>query len=342
MSIAKFSLFKRYNGHYYIIYEHDGKTKWKSTKKKLKHEALAVLSDFKEYLRKDVPKTKFSDFKQQFLTLQSNNLRSSTIERIYLPAFNSFERICGNKHLAAYSLRDIEHFKSVRLLVCSPTTVNIQFRTLRAAFNHAVDWQLLYQNPFLKTSQLTAPEQLPSYLTKEQFKKLLGVVEEKELKDLIVFATLTGMRLGEIVNLRWADIDLERKLVQVSNSKTFKTKTGKMRTLPLNLLVVDLLRQKALLTQITEYVFQRNGLRIAEGYISHTFKKFVRLSGLPEAIHFHTLRHTFATWLVQEGVNIYEVQKLLGHSDITTTQIYSHLASNELHHTINKISYGLN
>ncbi len=63
---------------------------------------------------------------------------------------------------------------------------------------------------------------------------------------------------------------------------------------------------------------------------------------MSEKLHFHSLRHTFATWLVQEGVSIYEVQQLLGHSSISVTQVYSHLAASELHGAVNKIQVVLN
>ena len=77
-------------------------------------------------------------------------------------------------------------------------------------------------------------------------------------------------------------------------------------------------------------------------FVSKRFKIHARRVGLREDLHFHSLRHTFATWLVQEGVSIYEVQKLLGHSSISVTQIYSHLAASELHGAVNKIQVVLN
>jgi site-specific recombinase XerD len=76
--------------------------------------------------------------------------------------------------------------------------------------------------------------------------------------------------------------------------------------------------------------------------LSNAFTKCVLTSGLSDKLHFHSLRHTFATWLVQSGVGIYEVQKLMGHSSISVTQVYAHLAPSELHGAVNRISVGLN
>ena len=95
--------------------------------------------------------------------------------------------------------------------------------------------------------------------------------------------------------------------------------------------------------ETSEYVFTLNGKKISEGWLTHAFKKAVYDLRLPDdRLHFHSLRHTFASWLVQEGVSIYAVKELLGHSDVKTTQVYSHLQPGELHSTVNKIQIALN
>ncbi len=342
MSITKLSLFKRYNGIYYITYQEDGSTKWKSTKKKLKHEALKVLSDFDDYLRHDSPTVSFHEFVHQFLSLRANYLRESTIRRIYLPAFNAFDSICGNKSVTAYTVKDVETFKSKRLETCSPTTVNIAFRALKGAFNCAIKWHLLIENPFEKSSQLRAPERFPTYLSKEDFKRLLCTVKEPELKDVFLFATFTGLRLGEITNLRWSSIDFQKRQILVENLDDFFTKTGKQRCVPMNETIINLLSRKELTQKFCVHVFQRRGVRLQHSYVSHKFKEYARALGLNDRLHFHSLRHTFATWLVHDGVNIYEVQKLLGHSSVKVTEVYSHLAAGELQDAVNKISLSAN
>jgi integrase len=338
MSPQKFYLYKRPNGYWYIGYWQDGRRLWKSADTKMKPEALKVLRGFEDRLKQDVTKITFREFTEQFRLLQKNSLRGSTISRIYTPAFNSFERICGNKLITLYSLRDVETFKRVMLEEKrTPVTVNIQFRSLRAAFNMALKWQMLGDNPFGKSSQLRVSDQGPVHLSKHDFQKLVEAVQENELKQVFFFAALTGLRLGEILNLTWDKIDLHNQQIVVSNSQDFLTKTGKHRSVPMNRMVYAMLSQMKPESNASSFVFLRKGHKMQHSYVSHKFKAYVRLLGIPENIHFHSLRHTFATWLVQGGVNIYEVQKLLGHSSVKVTEVYSHLAASELHSSVNRI-----
>src|ERR1051326_2551974 len=97
MSPKKFYLYKRPNGYWYIGYRQDSRRLWKSADTKNKNEALKVLRNFEEHMKKDVPRVTFDDFVKRFLLLQANNLRASTLTRIYLRAFQAFRSICGNE-----------------------------------------------------------------------------------------------------------------------------------------------------------------------------------------------------------------------------------------------------
>lgn len=76
---------------------------------------------------------------------------------------------------------------------------------------------------------------------------------------------------------------------------------------------------------------------IKQDWIVHNFKKYVLKANINPKLHFHSLRHTFASWLVQAGVSIYKVSKLLGHSDVKTTEIYSHLRIEDLRNSVEKL-----
>ena len=102
-------------------------------------------------------------------------------------------------------------------------------------------------------------------------------------------------------------------MATIQNKETFQTKSKRNRVLPLNdtLLAVLIKRRKDTLSE-TGYVFHRRGMKLKEDFVSKTFKRYVRLSGLTPHLHFHSIRHSFATWLVQDGVSIYAMKELLG------------------------------
>jgi len=83
-------------------------------------------------------------------------------------------------------------------------------------------------------------------------------------------------------------------------------------------------------------------MKVNESYVSHKLKDYIRIAKLNEKLHFHSLRHTFASWLAQDGVSLYELQRLLGHSDIAVTEVYSHLQPEQLHSTVYRIEIHFN
>lgn len=135
------------------------------------------------------------------------------------------------------------------------------------------------------------------------------------------------MRRGELLNLRWQDVDLQRRLIHIQSTPTFRTKQGRKLVIPLN----------------DTAFYMLNGKQIFDGRLTHAFKKAVRRAQLEkDGLHFHSLRHTFASWLVQHGASLYKVQKLLGHSSSKVTEIYSHLQPEQMHSTVNWITLPLN
>ena len=309
-------------------------------KARKKRDALMFLTDFKEAMKPKPRHVLSSEFIKEYNEIEGPNLRESTLLGIYGRSFKSFINVCGDRDLSSYTTRDVDLFKARRVTNCSPTTVNIEFRSLKRAFNCGVRWDVIKENPFMKSSPLRVPEKRPTCLTEEEFSALLQKTGETMLKRLFEFAVLTGMRLGEIQNLRWSNVDFEKRLIDVSNCDGFLTKTGKIRVVPMSNRVVELLKEMRADGIELTYAFEFNRSKVSRSYIDHKFREYRKAAGLQDDVTFHSLRHTFATWLVQRGVSIFEVQKLLGHSDIKVTQVYSHLAASELHGAVNRIRIG--
>ena len=258
---------------------------------------------------------------------------------LYKQAVGTFRRLIGNRQLKAYTVRDVEAFKTHRLKEVSPVKVNIDFRTVKAFLQTALRWELIEKNPFSGVKQIKVPSERPTYLTKEDFHRLLRLIPLAWFRDLVTFAVCTMMRSGEITSLTWDSVDLRRRIIMVENKKDFRLKTTRPRGVPMNDWVFKFLASRERKTGLV-FTFP-DGRRLRVGYVGHKFKRIVRAAGLSEKIHFHSLRHTGASWLVQVGVSIYAVQKLLGHSTINVTQVYSHLEVEGLFQSIGRISVGL-
>ena len=316
------SLIKRSNGVYYSITYVGGRRVWKSTGTQSRSKALLLLERNETASSKKPKALTLEQFRTPLFGFLKANLAPTTV-MLYHMAFKSFSRIIGDLPLTCYTPLMIEEFKIKRLAEISPVKVNIDFRKLKAAFNHAVNWGLLTENPFRKCKRLRVPQKRPAYLTKEDFKMIMSVIENDWFKEIIRFALSTMMRLGEIVNLKWTSIDLQKRLIYIENSDSFRTKTLKSRVIPMDELTHLALCKKA---RLSEYVFTwPDGKPFAKGWVSHKFKIYCRKAGMGEEIHFHSLRHTGATWMVQNNVPLFNVQRILGHSKIEVTEIYSHL-----------------
>jgi integrase len=115
----------------------------------------------------------------------------------------------------------------------------------------------------------------PTYLTRTDFDRLLACVQEGWLRELVVFAVSTGLRQGEMLNLRWDAVDLQRRPIHIHSQSTFRTKIGRRRMIPINDTVCLLLSQRVQ-SQEGGRVFTRNGEPILPGYLQHQFKLAVR------------------------------------------------------------------
>jgi site-specific recombinase XerD len=328
-------LFRRKNGYFYIRYR-DYKKNWKqiTTDTRRSREAKKIFLEFlKNYPSNPsfLNKISFSSFSEKYLEYSKVNHSPTNTKRIEY-VLNRFKNHIKSAQLNEIDSQTIEEYKSKRLKCCKPCTVNIELRSLKSMFNTAIRWDLIQKNPFVGVKLVRVPKTYPKYLTKEEVELLCDKSKLKWLKNVITFAFNTGMRRNEIINLLWEDVHINQRHLIVKNNETFSTKSKKDRLIPLSIAVIDLLNT---LPKQSRYVFT-NGPKpkLYPNYVTQCFRDLVRDCGFPKGISFHSLRHSFASNLVAKGASLYVVKELLGHSDISTTQIYSHLQQENLRKAI--------
>lgn len=246
-------------------------------------------------------------------------------------------KYCGNISLSDLTKEKLTSFVEERLRSVSNYTVKRDIANLSSSFTYAVSKKYLNHNLCEGIKKPKIIERLPMFFNEAEFQTLLRVIEDLDLKDLITFAVNTGLRQSDLINLEWHQINFQNQSLILDNRNS-RTKSGKVHSIPLNIKALQILTDRQITTPNSERVFMYQSKPIKQMFISHKFKKFVKKAGLNPKLSFHSLRHTFGSWLVQKGVSIYQVSKLLTHSDLRVTQIYAHLRTEDLRASINLLN----
>jgi len=178
-------------------------------------------------------------------------------------------------------------------------------------FNKAIEWGNAKENPIKKIKLFKENNERVRFLEKEEIGRLLEVCDHY-LKQIVITALNTGMRKGELFNLKWSDVDFRNNLIFVN-----KTKNKERRIIPMNTAL-----RKTLINMrehsTSESVFPNKGIR-------NRFEKALRCA-IIKNFRFHDLRHTFASHLIMSGIDLMTVRELLGHKSIKMTMRYAHLS----------------
>lgn len=276
-----------------------------------------------------ITKNKFRDFMARYLEFCQANNKLTTADRKKSNA-TSLIRHFGDMYLEEITPSLIERFKEERLRSVKPASVNRDIATLKHAFSKAVEWGYLRTSPATRVKKLKEPTGRTRYLTKEEAAKLIRQCNAS-LRFLVLAALSTGMRLGELLALRWEDIDMSNRSIHVINSKSHLDRHIPILDELFKVLEAIKDRQVSVFTNESGEPYR---------FIHKIFNGAVRRAGIKD-FTFHDLRHTFASWLVMAGEPLYNVQRLLGHSTITMTQRYAHLSQDHLRDTIQKLSQNL-
>lgn len=252
-------------------------------------------------------------------------------------AFNMFVKYTGNIPLIKISPRLIDKF-IIYTFSRSKNAAALYYRTLKAAFSKAVIWGYVPSNQFTKVKLPRFQKPKPAFLESDQLNKIIAFIPE-HLKDIYLFLFLTGLRLGELVSLKWNNVNLRERTLEIGD-EIFTTKSKQIRTIPICETAFNILAKRIpkVYRKDVNYVFPKeSGYHYSVNYLSKRFKKALRKAGLNENIKAHSLRHSFASNLIKNGVSLFEIKELLGHRDISTTQIYTHIKIESLKAAVNKL-----
>jgi integrase len=273
-------------------------------------------------------KITFGEFGERYMVHAKANKRSWLRDEQMLGNLKKF--FGSERQLADVTPAEIEGYKLHRRAEVSGSTVNRELALLKRMFNLAIDWDLFRDiNPVRRVKFFRELNTGVRVVSPDEEGKLLRNAAPY-IQDMIRFALNTGLRTGEIFTLRWSDVDFEKSILNV-----FAPKTQKTRAVPINSEARKVLEAWAL-GRKCEFVF----------YNLETGKPFVDLkSGFGRAcrkakidgVTWHTLRHTFASRLVNRGVDIVTVQQLLGHSAVTVTMRYTHTNLDSKHAAVAKL-----
>jgi integrase/recombinase XerD len=328
-------LFKR-NKYYYLEYfdERESRIRRISTGESKKSEALQFVSEFQESREKQQQFNyiSLSEFIQRYKDYLSANFSKKYLATVSIHLRRFFENI-GDKSLSDIRMNDVELFLT-GIARESKVKSKKYYVSLNSLFNKAVQWDYILINPASKIIPPKIPKNNPLFIDETELQQIISKEPNQDLKDIYLVLFHTGMRLGELTNMKWNQVIFNEKVIRLTNSEDFTTKGKKERTIPINDNLVKVFTErypKVIDINQLNYVFNKNGFKYSGDYISKAFKRIVNsCEKINHEIHLHSLRHSFATYLVKKGVSLFIIKELLGHQDYKTTLIYSHITTDSL------------
>lgn len=272
-----------------------------------------------------------NDFKS-YLELErnySNNTSLSYVKDVTL--FSDFIK----KDLLLVDKKDIE--KYIRSLNKSSKTISHVISSLKSFYNYYMRMGNINSNPTDEIDRPKIEKKIPEFLTLEEVSSLLNfkVNNEFEARNKAILELLysSGLRISELTSLELSNIDLDECLVRVMG------KGSKERIVPLGDYAIEALKEyiyfyrPMLNKNNSSYIFLNNrGGVLSRQFIFKVIKEECIKKGIRKNVSPHTLRHTFATHLLKNGADLRIIQELLGHENLSTTQIYTHLTNDKLKH----------
>ena len=264
-------------------------------------------------VRKEPDPVKFHEFAKEYLQWAKANKKESTYDGDILRMRHLDEEF-EEKAIQEITTWDIEKWKAKRKEKVQAVTVNRELALIKHLFSRAVEWGKIKESPAKKVKflKLKGSDRRVKFLMPDEVQMLISNCSDS-IKPVVIVALNTGLRRSELLGLRWEQVDFERGIITVLDSKN-----SDRRDIPMNKTVKDTLKE---MERIGPNVFDG----ITPSIIKYGFNNVRIKAGRPD-LRFHDLRHCFASGLVMEGVDLNTVRELLGHRDLKMTLRYAHLA----------------
>jgi integrase len=284
-----------------------------------------ILRDPYDFGRKK-PEILFEDQAKEYMELYSKqNKKSWSSDECSLNHLKDFFK---GKYLSEITPDLIEKYRMKRKADgVSPATINREFTCLKTLFNKAIEWERTEINPARKVKKFRENGAKERILSPDEMRELIGAASPT-VRPVLVTALNTGMRRGEILSLRWKDVDLVRGYILIANSKS-----GRSRKVPVNGEVFEAL---SILKQTGEFVFMGMGAGEHIKNVRDSFRAACKRAKI-KGLRFHDLRHTAASKMIEAGIDLVTVSKILGHASIQMTMRYAHPTPENMRLAVEKL-----
>ena len=284
------------------------------------HKRKAEVAEGKFFPERKAKDVTFRDMAVLFIEQYAKSKKSA--ETLILRVNKLVDRF-GDKKLRQITPLMVQEMRTKIKEKRSVSTANRYHALLREIFNKARDWEMFYgENPAAVTRLEKEPPNRLRYLSAHEIRNLLQACDVR-LLPVIICALTTGMRRGEILNLKWTDLDLSRGIIYLTI-----TKSGKAREIPIMPKLLDMFQQ---MPRVGERVFD-----IPVITLRRHFDTALKKAGIT-GFHFHDLRHTFASHFIMKTGNLPALQNILGHSTPLLTQRYAHLSDAHLRENMGRL-----
>lgn len=269
----------------------------------------------------------------RYLEIEKNYSAHTVLNyRLDLEAFRKFAADMAIENVDYLLLR--KYLAVLKEQGLNSRSIGRKISALRSFFKFLVREGLLKTNPILSLATPKQDKKLPSFLTEEEVARLIDSVlpknkdDEMALRDRAILETFysSGLRISEVVSLDQRDIDFIGGVLKA------KGKGKKERVVPIGETAMKAIRSylDKRAKQSEALFLNKNGSRLTTRGTRNIVDKYIRRAGMKHGISAHTLRHSFATHLLNRGADLRSVQELLGHANLSTTQIYTHLTTDRL------------